>query len=229
MMKPGTTPGDSPRWGFAPSPARSARSAVETACGQPITAERAEDAERAGSLNNTPRPHDEPSNDARWRKPQASSGPSSAPCPSPHNSARSAVETACGQPITAERAEDAEKAGSLNDTPGSHDETWNEARWRQNTGPGPSSAPCPSPRNSARSAVETACRSQRRTAETAERAGSLNNTPRPHVETQSDARWRQNTGPGPSSTPCPSPHNSARSAVSTARCSWLATAGTRCR
>jgi len=57
----------------------------------------------------------------------------------------------CGEPqpvdsqSTAEVAEDAERAGSLNHTPRPHDETWNDARWRQNTGPGPSSAPCPSP------------------------------------------------------------------------------------
>ena len=122
--------------------------------------------------------------------------PSSAPCPSPHNSARSAVEAACrSQRRTAETAEDAEKAGSVNYTPRPHDETSNNARSRQNTRPAPSSVPCPSPHNSARSAVETACRSQRRTAETAEDAESLNNTPRPHDETSHGARWRQHTRP----------------------------------
>jgi hypothetical protein len=105
-------------------------------CGQRITAERAEDAEKAGSLNETSTPHDEPWNDARWRQmaPEHSSWFSSGPCPSPRNSARSAVETACGQPIT---AEDAEKAESLNETSTPNDEPWNDARWRQNTGSGP--------------------------------------------------------------------------------------------
>jgi hypothetical protein len=51
-------------------------------------------------MNNTPRPHDELSNDARRLQLLL-----------PHNSARSTVETGCGQRLTAERAEDAEKAG----------------------------------------------------------------------------------------------------------------------
>jgi hypothetical protein len=71
-----------------------------TACGQKVTAERAEDAEKEGLLSDTPRRHDETWNDARWR--QNSIWPSSASYPSSHNSARSAVEPACGQPITAE-------------------------------------------------------------------------------------------------------------------------------
>jgi hypothetical protein len=53
---------------------------------------------------------------------------------------------------------------------------------------GPSSAPCPSPHNSARSAVETACRSQRRDAEDAETAELLTHAPRPHDERWDDAR-----------------------------------------
>jgi len=50
--------------------------------------------------------------------------------------------------------------------PRPHDETSNDTRWHPNTSPRPSSAPYPSPHNSARSAVETACLSQRGTAET---------------------------------------------------------------
>ena len=42
-----------------------ARFAAKTACGREVTAERAEDAEKEGSMNRTPRLHDEPSNDAR--------------------------------------------------------------------------------------------------------------------------------------------------------------------
>ena len=90
------------------------------------------------------------------------SGPSSAPCLSPHNSARSAVSTACGQPITAERAEDAERAGSLNNTSRPHDGVWNEARGLEDEG-------C---RSAALSAVSAPTRGQPITAERAERKQS---------------------------------------------------------
>jgi hypothetical protein len=62
MMNPGTTPEDS-KMRVAVSSALSAVSAPTR--GQPITAE---DAEKAGSLTHTPRPHDETWNDARWRQ-----------------------------------------------------------------------------------------------------------------------------------------------------------------
>jgi len=232
-MKPGATP-DGATWiwaliGSILSPHNSARSAVETACGQKVTAERAEDAEKAESQSNTPghmmSPGMTPAG-ATWIWALIGS------ILSPHNSARSAVETGCrSQRRPTETAEDAEKAGSLNKTPRPHDETWNDARWRQNTRPAPSSAPCPSPHNSARSAVETAC-GQKVTAEDAEdaeRTGALNHNPRPHDGPWNDARSRQNTSPAPSSAPCPSPHNSARSAVETACRSQRRAAGTRCR
>ena len=117
--------------------------------------------------------------------------------PSPRNSARSAVETVCcSQRRTAETAEDAEdaedaeKAGSLNKTSTTHDEPWNNARSRQDTSMWVPIGSIPSPRNSARSAVETVCRSQRRTAE---RAGSLNNTPglmmKPGTKPEDSQRW----------------------------------------
>jgi hypothetical protein len=70
-------------------------------------------------MNNTPRPHDELSNDARRLQLLL-----------PHNSARSAEETACGQPITAERAEAAEKEWLLSNTPRPYDEISNDVRSR---------------------------------------------------------------------------------------------------
>jgi len=107
---------------------------------------------------------------------------------SPHNSARSAVETGClsqrRTAETAERAEDAEKAGSLNNARGPMMKPRTTPDGTQTQASGLSSAPYPSPHNSARSAVETACRSQRGTAETP-RAGTrseirrVNSTPIP--------------------------------------------------
>jgi len=87
----------------------------------------------------------------------------------------------CGQPIT---AEDAEKAGSLNNARGPMMKPRTTPDGTQTQASGLSSAPYPSPHNSARSAVETACRSQRGTAETP-RAGTrseirrVNSTPIP--------------------------------------------------
>jgi len=54
-------------------------------------------------------------------------GLSSVPYPSPRDSARSAVETGCGQHVTAERAEVAEKEGSMNTPPFRYWTLWRAA------------------------------------------------------------------------------------------------------
>jgi hypothetical protein len=177
MTKPGATPEDSGHSKMDGCPS-SARSAVDMACGQAVTAEDAENAEKAGPPNGSPglmlRRATTPEDSRRWGLPllRALCGRDHLRTGSHRRERRQRRQRRVTEPH-----------------PRSHDVVWNDA-WDSEpseTGSRPSSA------RSARSAVEIFRSSHRRTAGTAEdaegaeRAGLLSNTPTPHDETWNDA------------------------------------------